>query len=101
MCSVNSNCTRIDAVKATANQLKLQKLPPATDPHADPQKSQAVKTDLQALDSSIKTGDAQKAELALSNVRNALSQLDAAAGSDKPRQLSVDSGNFRQFLAYA
>jgi hypothetical protein len=98
MISATSNCSRLDAVKATANQLKLQaaqtpKAKDATSPTA-----KAVAAQLSALDDSVKAGDARKAELALAQARAALRQEDVA----RPEAAHSDSGgNFRSFLAYA
>lgn len=101
MCSASSNCSRIDAVKATANQLKLQKLQQAAVKNPDGFQSKAVKSGLAELDASIQTGDAQKAELALANARNAIQRLDAAPASGSRLQPAQDRPSFRQFVAYA
>jgi len=81
MIAVNSNCSRIDAVKASANQLKIQfSKPPGVMNGSSPQ-LKAVENDLQALDVSIRTGDAKKAELALSAAESAVRKLDSTSAA--------------------
>ena len=87
MIDINSNCSRVDAVKAAAGQIKLQwgiSKPTPADPAAQGNDSSLkVKSDLTTLDSQIKVGDAKKAEQAL-----AVTKKDVAAaettGSQKP-----------------
>ena len=68
MIDCNSNCSRVDAVKAMANQLKIQASPARSAETTGPSSSK-LKADLLALDQQIKTGDAKKAEAALAIVR--------------------------------
>ena len=74
MVSLSSNCCRVDAVKASANQLKMQfsQVRPAGD---QPSESQSVGGKLQSLDAQIKAGNADKAEVALSSAKAAVQQL--------------------------
>lgn len=73
MIDINSNCSRVDAVKAMASQLKMQA---GQVPHTDPadDRYRQVQGKLATLDTDIKKGDAKKAEAALSSAKNALKQ---------------------------
>jgi hypothetical protein len=109
MIDVNSNCSRVDAVKAAATQLKLQSSasslssssstptdgrPPAP---SSADAARKVKSDLQTLDTQIKADDAQKAELAL-----AVTKKDVAAAKTAGHQNnSPDDQPFRGLNAYA
>ena len=109
MIDVNSNCSRVDAVKAAATQLKLQSgavaaggganaVSPGGRP-ANPASADAarkVKSDLQSLDTQIKADDAQKAELAL-----AMTKKDVAAAKTVSHQQSGDGQPFRGLDVYA
>ena len=79
MIAINSNCSRVDLVKAQAGQLKIQAAAAsATGPAAPAVRK--VKTDLQTLDTQIKTGDAKKAEQALATTeRDVQAAQDGAA----------------------
>jgi hypothetical protein len=83
MISVNSNCSRVDAVKAAATLLKLQSSvagSSTTSPSAQgTDAARKVKSDLQALDGVIKSGDAQKAEVALAAVKKDVDAAESAA----------------------
>lgn len=74
MIDVNSNCSRVDAVKAMAAQLRMQA---AQAPHTVPADDnyRQVQTKLASLDTEVKNGDARKAEAALSTAKNAVSDL--------------------------
>jgi hypothetical protein len=76
MVAVNSNCSRIDAVKAMSKQLQMQV---DQAPHSTPESEsyRKAQSQVQALDSQIKTGNAQQAETALSTATTAVMQLDA------------------------
>jgi hypothetical protein len=99
MIAVNSNCSRVDAVKAAATLLKLQSSVSGSTPtEPSAQGSDAVrkvKSDLQALDNVIKSGDAQKAELALAATRK-----DVAAAQEAAPQKSA-ANDFNGLDAYA
>ena len=104
MISASSNCSRIDAVKASANQLKIQTVKPSSTKETDSADASAskVKSDIQTLDDSIKSGDAKKAELALSNVKSDVRKQDSdTAGAKKEPEPGPDGSGFRRFLAYA
>lgn len=96
MIAVNSNCSRVDAVKAQATQLKLQSAGDPATTSADTPGARKVKADLQNLDSQIKTNDAQKAEQALSTAKKDLANAQTAAPTP-----STSGQNFRSFSAYA
>jgi hypothetical protein len=71
--SPSSNCCRVDAVKASVNQLKLQL---AQDRHAgDDNSIRSANQQVQAAEAQTKSGDATKAELALSTARAAVETL--------------------------
>jgi hypothetical protein len=99
MIDVNSNCSRVDAVKAAANQLKLMSsaasASPATPDAPANAAARKVKSDLQAVDAQVKSGDAKKAELALAAAEKDVSAAETAA----PRKPS--SENLRTLDAYA
>jgi hypothetical protein len=78
MISAASNCCRVDAVKASANQLKVKF---AQHPAGDPADStlRSARQELQALDGQLQSGDANKAELALSAAKLSIEKLDYAA----------------------
>src|SRR5271165_4874262 len=99
MIAVNSNCSRVDAVKAAANQLMLQSSVTgsgSTAPNAQANASaRKVKSDLLTLDGQIRTGDAKKAELAL-----AVTKKDVTAAEAVTRQKSA-SQDSRGLDAYA
>jgi hypothetical protein len=99
MIAINSNCSRVDAVKAAATLLKLQStIAGSSATGSSAQGSDAarkVNSDLQALDGVIKTGDAQKAELALAATRK-----DVEAAETAPRQKS-GTQDYQSLDAYA
>lgn len=78
MIEINSNCSRVDAVKASATQLKMQvDQVPHRVPMSDPlRKAQA---EIQSLDTQVKNGDARKAEAALSTAQSAVKMLQTQA----------------------
>ena len=99
MISPSSNCSRVDAVKAAATLLKLQSnvagssttAPSSQGSDAD----RKVQSDLQALDGVIRSGDAQKAELALATAKK---DVDAAE-TDAPQKSARH--DFQTLDAYA
>jgi hypothetical protein len=76
MIAVNSNCSRVDAVKASATQLKLQvdQAPKSADAPASDSYRKA-QSQIQSLDTAVKQGDAQKAETALATAKSAVQQF--------------------------
>jgi hypothetical protein len=94
MIDANSNCLRVDAVKAAATEIKLQSPAASANPAAgskDP--ARKVQGDLQTLDGDIKSNDAKKAELAL-----AVTKKDIAAATSQPAAFRKNS---RGMDAYA
>jgi hypothetical protein len=89
MIAVNSNCSRIDAVKAVANQLKMQ-LAQAPDKLPESASHRRAQSQIQALDQEIRKGDAQKAETALSTAASAVQQVDVQSTSDTGPQGGLD-----------
>ncbi len=74
MIAANSNCSRVDAVKATANQLKMQlDQAPRSTPASDALRK--AQSEIQSLDSQIRSGDAKKAETALTDAKSAVTQV--------------------------
>ena len=73
MVLLTGNCYRVDAVKATAMQLKQQ----LVTSHANENDSdtRAANRRLEAVDVEIKANDANKAELALSTAKSAIDKL--------------------------
>lgn len=97
MIDANSNCSRVDAVKAAANELKIQSAAANSTGDGAPldEASRKLKSDLQNLDAQVKSGDPQKAELALAQAR----QDEAAAEAD--RQKKSASQGFPAISTYA
>jgi hypothetical protein len=99
MIDPNSNCSRVDAVKAAATQIKLQTPAPSASPTAraaDPNDAaRKVQGDLQTLDGDIKSNDAKKAELALAVAKK---DIAAAATTSQPASYRPNS---RGMDAYA
>ena len=98
MIAVNSNCSRVDAVKAAATLLKLQSsaaAPSASASSAQGSDARKVNSDLQTLDGVVKTGDAQKAELALAATKKDVEAAETAPAQKFPGQ------NSRTLDAYA
>jgi type VI protein secretion system component VasK len=99
MLSGCSNCSRVDAVKATADLLKLQ-VPRAAasspnagaaDSASSNAKVAAANRQLQSVDAQVRTGDATKAELALSAARAAVDQIQYSAPTATPAALQIQS----------
>ena len=84
MISLSSNCCRVDAVKASANQLKLR-LAQQSANTPDDQSARAANQQLQAVELQIKSGDATKAELALSAAKSAVEHLPYRRMTEFPR----------------
>ena len=74
MIDVNSNCSRVDAVKSMASQLKMQA---AQLPHSNPTDDnyRKIQAKLDSVDTAVKKNDARQAENALSTAKSALNQL--------------------------
>jgi hypothetical protein len=82
MISGCSDCSRVDAVKATAHQLKLQ-VPHGAAAGSPNANVQAANRQLQSVDAEIRSGDASKAEVALAGARSAVEQIQYAAPTVK------------------
>ena len=83
MIDVNSNCSRVDAVKAMAGLLRMQAPPSAQTQRSDSQQRK-VQSKLSELDEAVKRGDAQKAETILAAAQNAVKELQTQpSGSDR------------------
>jgi hypothetical protein len=90
MISVNSNCSRIDAVKAAANQLQRQiALAPQKSPESESYRK--AQGQLQSLQAQIKTGQAQSAETALSTATSAVKSLQTTGTSSSADQHVLDA----------
>ena len=92
MISAASNCCRVDAVKASANQLKAKFAQHAASDAADPTLRSAGQ-ELQTLDSQLKSGDANKAELALSAAKSSIDRLDYTAPAATAHRHQAQYGN--------
>jgi uncharacterized coiled-coil DUF342 family protein len=89
MINPGSNCSRVDAVKATANQLQMQlDQTPRTTPASDALRK--AQGEIQSLNSQIKSGDARKAETALSSAKSAVNELQTQAPAPKKLQRGLD-----------
>jgi hypothetical protein len=80
MIDVNSNCSRVDAVKSMASQLKMQA---AQIPHSNPTDDnyRKVQAKLETVDTAVKKNDARQAENALSTAKSALNQLQTQSAA--------------------
>jgi len=101
MIAVNSNCSRLDAVKASANELKIQFTRPASVLSGASPQIKAAENDLQALDDSIRKGDAKKAELALSAAQSAIREADASSAAPGKGLPGQGAGPFQRLDVYA
>ena len=99
MSAINSNCSRVDAVKASANQLRIQLAQLARIDGAN-DKSRAVRSELETLDGQVRTGDAKKAESALSAARSAINNLQSEPVVDATTSHQRNR-TFGRFEAYA
>ena len=83
MIQINSNCSRLDTVKARANELSVQAAgTPATGSAAET--ARKAKSDLASVQAEVKTGDAKKAEAALAVAKRDVSAELAAATPARP-----------------
>jgi hypothetical protein len=89
MIDVNSNCSRVDAVKSVANQLKMQ-LAQAPKSAAESDSYRKAQSQLQALDQDVKSNNAQKAETALSTATSAVQTLRTQDSSSSQTQNGLD-----------
>jgi hypothetical protein len=80
MIDVNSNCSRVDAVKSMASQLKMQA---AQLPHSNPADDNyhKVQAKLETVDTAVKKNDARQAENALSTAKSALNQVQTQSSA--------------------
>jgi hypothetical protein len=76
MIDVNSNCSRVDSVKAMAAQLRMQAVQL---PHTVPESPayRKVQGQLDALDTEVKKGDARQAETALASAKSVLNSVES------------------------
>jgi hypothetical protein len=100
MIDCNSNCYRVDAAKALANQLRTQAVTKQKTEDGDA-KSGRLQGELQNLDTQIKSGDAKKAEDAVSAVKREISASAAVPEPGSSDQLPGRGEPFRGFVAYA
>ena len=97
MITFNSNCSRVDMVKAQANQIKTQFGGSSGTEKSDPP-ARKVKSDLQTLDTQIKSGDANKAEVAFVKVTHGGDEADLPAFAPPPFGEALHGGNRRNNL---
>jgi hypothetical protein len=100
MIDVNSNCSRVDAVKALANQLQTQFAPPPSPTGTDSQ-TRKIKSDFQALDADVKADDAKKAEAALAVTRKDIATAQTERNPDAKNEPAAVSSPFRGLDVYA
>ena len=109
MIDANSNCSRVDSVKALASQLKLQSAPKftpadlssnaaATSSAPAPQK---IKSDFENVEAAVKANDAKKAEQALAVVRNDLAAAQVSKNSNSESKANDSESPFRGLDVYA
>jgi hypothetical protein len=90
MIAGNSNCSRIDAVKAAARQLQMQlDQEPRSNPESDGVRK--ARTELDALQAQIKNGKAQPAETALSTATDAVQQAQTQPAPPPRGRRGVDA----------
>lgn len=92
MISAASNCCRIDAVKSSLNQLKA-KLAQHSDGDSTDPTLRSASQNLQTLDNQLKSGNAIKAELALSAAKSSIEKLDYSAVVSKSGQNRTQYGS--------
>jgi hypothetical protein len=87
---INSNSSRVDYVQTLANQLKLQM---AQTPHSIPpdERYRRILAKLDSVADAVKSGDPQKAELALASAQDAVSEIQALTGTLPAGPESVDT----------
>jgi len=80
MIDINSNCSRVDAVKASANHLKMQI---DQTPHSVPESDsyRKAQNQIQALATVVQQDDAQKAETALSMLKSTVNTLQTQSAA--------------------
>ena len=76
MIEVNSNCSRVDAVKSRAAQLQMQLDQVSRAQPVDPAVHKA-KSQVQSVEAAVKKDDAPKAETALSTATAAVQQAQS------------------------
>jgi len=83
MIDINSNCSRVDAVKTSVTQLKMQvdQVPHRVPTSDTLRKAQA---EIQSLEAQVKNGDARKAEVALSTAKSAVQELQTHTPAPAP-----------------
>jgi len=107
MIDANSNCSRVDSVKALASQLRLQAAPkssavPGTGqtPGGSPS-PQKINGDFQNVDAAVKADNAKKAELALAVVKKDLAAAQVSKKSNSDSQANDGQRPFRGLDVHA
>jgi hypothetical protein len=87
---INSNIVRVDFVEALASQLKLQmaQVSPAS---TSIDVYRKVQSKLDAVDQAVKSGDPQKAELALFEAQTAVKESQITTGATPESSKGVDA----------
>ena len=89
MIDVNSNCSRVDAVKARAAQLRMElDQVPRRAPEDD--KLKAAKTQVESLENAVKKGDAATAERALSTATPVVQAVQTESALKNPLRDGLD-----------
>lgn len=86
---INSSCVRVDFVNALASQLKLQVAQTSSSLPPDEAYRQ-LKEKLDAVDQAVKSGDPQKAELALFEAQSAAKDLQTQTPSASSARGGMD-----------
>jgi hypothetical protein len=86
---INSSCARVDIVNALASQLKLQVAQTSSSMPPD-EAYLKLKSKLDAVDQAVKSGDPQKAELALFEAQSAVKDLQTQTPNAASPQHGVD-----------
>lgn len=83
MIEINSDCSRVDFVSMLASQIKLQL---AQGPHSIPadENQRRLQAKIDAVDEAVKSGNPQKAELALASAQYAATEILAQSRSASP-----------------
>jgi hypothetical protein len=87
---ISSSCARVDIVNALASQLKLQVAQTSSSMPPD-EAYFKLKAKLDAVDQAVKSGDPQKAELALFEAQSAVKEALNGSSASSDTSKSVDA----------
>ena len=95
MADINSPCSQIDAVKASAGPLRAQVYQSSA--AKDTNEYRKASNDLQTLNSTIQSGDPKKAQTALQTAKTDVDKLQQVSH----KQEEINGTSFRNFEAQA